>query len=53
MGPVGDEDFEPVTNDEKRGIRVYSWAEDGRHLIYLQDKDGDENSSNPALHSST
>src|SRR5215212_11437660 len=43
MGPVGGEDFEPVTNDEKRGIRVYSWAEDGRHLIYLQDKDGDEN----------
>jgi dipeptidyl aminopeptidase/acylaminoacyl peptidase len=43
MGPVGGEDFEPVTNDEKRGIRVYSWAEDGRHLIYLQDRDGDEN----------
>ncbi|MBV9452795.1 MAG: PD40 domain-containing protein, partial [Rubrobacter sp.] len=43
MGPVGGEGFEPVTNDEKRGIRVYSWAEDGRHLIYLQDRDGDEN----------
>ena len=43
MGPVGGEDFEAVTNDKKRGIRVYSWAEDGRHLIYLQDKDGDEN----------
>ena len=43
MGPVGDEDFEPVTNDEKRGIRVYSWPEDGRHLICLQDRDGDEN----------
>jgi dipeptidyl aminopeptidase/acylaminoacyl peptidase len=43
MGPVGGEDFKPVTRDEKRGIRVYSWAEDGRHLIYLQDRDGDEN----------
>ena len=43
MGLVGGEDFDPVTHDEKRGIRVYSWAEDGRHLIYLQDGDGDEN----------
>ena len=43
VGSVGGEDFEPVTNDEKRGIRFYSWAEDGCHLAYLQDRDGDEN----------
>jgi dipeptidyl aminopeptidase/acylaminoacyl peptidase len=43
VGSVGGEDFEPVTNDEKRGIRFYSWAEDGRRLAYLQDRDGDEN----------
>jgi len=47
VGPIGSaggsEDFEPATNDEKRGIRIYFWAEDGRHLVYLQDEDGDEN----------
>ncbi|WP_273844520.1 S9 family peptidase [Rubrobacter calidifluminis] len=47
VGPAGSkpggEDFRPVTDDEKRGIRVYFWAEDGEHLLYLQDEDGDEN----------
>lgn len=33
----------PVTEDRKRGIRSYSWAYDNRHLLYIQDKDGDEN----------
>ena len=33
----------PVTQDTYRGIRAYGWAYDGRHLIYLQDKGGDEN----------
>ncbi|MBW2527738.1 MAG: S9 family peptidase [Deltaproteobacteria bacterium] len=33
----------PVTNDRKRGIRRYFFAYDNRHLIYLQDKGGDEN----------
>ena len=32
-----------VTNDTDRGIRVFSWAHDGRHLLYLQDTGGDEN----------
>src|SRR5512143_3599413 len=32
-----------VTHDEHRGIRQYVWAEDGRHLIYLQDVGGNEN----------
>jgi dipeptidyl aminopeptidase/acylaminoacyl peptidase len=32
-----------VTNDTDRGIRVHSWAHDGRHLLYLQDTGGDEN----------
>ena len=47
VGPVGydagDGAFEPVTRDTDRGIRVYFWAEDGRHLVYLQDKGGNEN----------
>jgi len=41
--PVGGDGFEPVTDDRKRGIRTYFWAEDGRHVVYLQDEGGDEN----------
>ncbi len=32
-----------VTADSDRGIRVFTWAHDGRHLLYLQDAGGDEN----------
>jgi dipeptidyl aminopeptidase/acylaminoacyl peptidase len=32
-----------VTQDDYRGIRSFFWAEDGRHLLYLQDTHGDEN----------
>ena len=32
-----------VTNDTDRGIRVFRWAHDGYHLLYLQDSGGDEN----------
>jgi hypothetical protein len=46
VGPVGSDAgggaFEPVTRDTDRGIRLYFWAEDGRHLVYLQDKGGNE-----------
>ena len=42
-GPVGGDAFGPVTDDKKRGIRAYFWAEDNRHVVYVQDKDGDEN----------
>jgi dipeptidyl aminopeptidase/acylaminoacyl peptidase len=46
--PVGDDGPDwlaarVVTDDTDRGIRVYSWAHDGRHLLYLQDTGGDEN----------
>jgi len=34
---------EPITHDTKRGIQSYFWAFTNRHIIYLQDKDGDEN----------
>lgn len=46
VGPVdGDleKDFSPVTGDRSRGIRAYFWTEDNEHLVYLQDRDGDEN----------
>lgn len=32
-----------VTNDTGRGIRSYTWPYSGRHLLYVQDKGGDEN----------
>ena len=32
-----------VTDDTDRGVRVFAWARDGRHLLYLQDTGGDEN----------
>jgi dipeptidyl aminopeptidase/acylaminoacyl peptidase len=32
-----------VTDDADRGIRQFAMAHDGRHLLYLQDKGGDEN----------
>jgi dipeptidyl aminopeptidase/acylaminoacyl peptidase len=32
-----------VTEDKDRGVRVFAWARDGRHLLYLQDTGGDEN----------
>ncbi len=32
-----------VTDDTDRGIRMFAWARDGRHLLYLQDTGGDEN----------
>ncbi len=34
---------QPVTHDKHRGIRIYFWAYTSRHVLYLQDKDGDEN----------
>jgi dipeptidyl aminopeptidase/acylaminoacyl peptidase len=33
----------PVTDDKKRGIRSHDWAYTNRHILYTQDKDGDEN----------
>jgi dipeptidyl aminopeptidase/acylaminoacyl peptidase len=32
-----------ITDDSDRGIRMFAWAHDGRHLLYLQDTGGDEN----------
>ncbi|HEU0193260.1 MAG TPA: alpha/beta fold hydrolase [Gaiellales bacterium] len=44
IGPADDvESARPVTGDAERGIRTHFWAEDNRHLVYLQDTGGDEN----------
>ena len=40
---IGKTDDTQVTNDTHRGIRIHFWAEDGKHLLYLQDIGGDEN----------
>lgn len=32
-----------VTKDTYRGIRFFQWSEDSKTILYLQDKDGDEN----------
>jgi len=33
----------PVTRDPHRGVVIYRWAGDSRHVLYEQDSDGDEN----------
>ncbi len=44
IAPVGDlEAAKPLTNDTNRGVRIYFWAFDNQHIVYLQDKGGDEN----------
>ena len=40
---AGREDDRPVTKDDNRGIRVYFWAANSKHIIYLQDMGGNEN----------
>ena len=48
VAPVGAagvdwDEAKAVTEDTDRGVRVFAWARDGRHLLYLQDTGGDEN----------
>jgi dipeptidyl aminopeptidase/acylaminoacyl peptidase len=40
---VGKDDDKAVTKDTDRGIRIYFWTQDNRHIMYLQDRGGDEN----------
>jgi dipeptidyl aminopeptidase/acylaminoacyl peptidase len=40
---IGQNDDRMLTNDVKRGIRQYYFAEDGKNLLYLQDVGGNEN----------
>ncbi|WP_285504337.1 S9 family peptidase [Actinokineospora sp. NBRC 105648] len=35
--------YAAVTDDRGRGVHVFAWAHDGAHLLYAQDRDGDEN----------
>ena len=40
---LGQTDDRVVTDDRERGIRAFFWAYDNKHLLYVQDKGGDEN----------
>ncbi|HEX05626.1 MAG TPA: S9 family peptidase, partial [Bacteroidetes bacterium] len=41
-GKDGDRDHR-LTNDKGMGIRYHMWMFDNEHILYIQDKDGDEN----------
>jgi dipeptidyl aminopeptidase/acylaminoacyl peptidase len=44
VGPADQpEAIRPVTQDTGRGIRFYEWAYTNKHILYIQDKGGDEN----------
>jgi dipeptidyl aminopeptidase/acylaminoacyl peptidase len=44
LAPFGQLDAaKPITDDRKRGIRQHQWADDGHHILFLQDEGGDEN----------
>ena len=44
VAPVDDlEAAKPVTFDKVRGIRMHAWAYTNQHVLYMQDKGGDEN----------
>ncbi|HEV3083721.1 MAG TPA: S9 family peptidase [Gemmataceae bacterium] len=40
---LGKEDARMVTQDTRRGIFGFNWAADGKHILYRQDLNGDEN----------
>ncbi len=40
---LGKNDDRPVTEDTKRGIHIFAWQYDNRHILYAQDAAGDEN----------
>ena len=40
---IGGDDERVVTHDRTTGIRMYFWSEDSLRILYLQDRDGDEN----------
>lgn len=33
----------PMTNDQARPVRQYFWSNDGKYILFVQDKGGDEN----------
>jgi dipeptidyl aminopeptidase/acylaminoacyl peptidase len=43
VGTIGSDNYQPVTKDEDRGVRFYFWAQDNKHIMYIQDVGGNEN----------
>ncbi len=43
VGGADGSDARQVTRDPHRGVDIYRWAGDSRHVLYEQDSDGDEN----------
>ncbi|MEO7020748.1 MAG: prolyl oligopeptidase family serine peptidase, partial [Ktedonobacteraceae bacterium] len=43
VGAVGGTHYQPVTQDIDRGVRMYFWAADNTHILYVQDNGGNEN----------
>ena len=42
MRSIDKQDDRVMTQDKKRGIRVFFWAFDNQHLLYMQDVEGNE-----------
>ncbi len=40
---LGQSDDRPVTDDTGRGIHIFAWQYDSKHILYAQDAAGDEN----------
>ncbi len=54
LAPCGDlAAARAITQDQGRGVRQFDWAHDGVHVLYMQDKDGDENYHLHAVHAQT
>ncbi|MFH1686371.1 MAG: S9 family peptidase [bacterium] len=43
VATVGEDDARPVTTDSMRGVQDYFWGTDSKHILYLEDDQGDEN----------
>jgi dipeptidyl aminopeptidase/acylaminoacyl peptidase len=43
VSTIGQNDDRPVTKDRDRGIVLYFWAADSKHVMFLQDMGGNEN----------
>jgi dipeptidyl aminopeptidase/acylaminoacyl peptidase len=43
VGSANKDDAQPVTQDKDRGVRFYFWAQDNKHILYIQDVGGNEN----------
>lgn len=40
---LAERDERPLTKDRHRGVKSFLWAPGGERILYVQDKDGDEN----------